>query len=322
MELSTRKTAFDRQFAREVDLGLREKPMHLPTRFIYDDEGSRLFEEIMKLPEYYLSRAEREILETYKKTISDHFGKDKFNLIEFGAGNGEKTAILLEHLLQDHFDFRYIPIDISKAAIKGLEEKLKKRFHTLEFSGRASDYFEGLKAVKEHSGRRNVVLFMGSNIGNFQKNDQDHFMSKLSECLNKNDLLLIGFDLVKDYEIIRRAYYDKQGMTARFNLNLIHRINRELEGNFKLDKMHYYSAYNPGRQRNEAYLYSTIDQKIHIKATGKDYDLPAFEPINTEYSYKYYLKDIDSMALKYGFKVLQHFSDRQTYFIDSLWDRQ
>jgi len=310
---------YDLQFASEVDKGLSEDPKHLPTRFIYDDEGSRLFEEIMRLPEYYLTRAEHEILSTYSGEIASILGREKFNLIELGAGNGEKTATLIKQLIKEKKQFRYVPIDISEGAIAALRQDLGRQFSKLQIEGLHSDYFEGLRWIKNHSQRRNIVLFLGSNIGNFQLDHQHLFMEKLSQCMQSSDYLLIGFDLIKDYELIRKAYFDAAGVTARFNLNLIHRINRELGANFNVDKMAYYSAYNPYKKRNEAYVYSKCRQKVDMKANNRSYVLEAFEPINTEYSYKYSIADTDRMADEYGFEVKAHFCDPRSFFTDTLW---
>ncbi len=322
MNKAATKEKYDLQFASEVDKGLSEHPKHLPTRFIYDDEGSRLFEEIMRLPEYYLTRAEQEIMNTYSGEIASIIGNEKFNLIELGAGNGEKTATLIKQLLEEKKTFRYVPIDISEGAIAALHHELGRQFGNLKIEGINSDYFEGLRWIKDHSGRRNVVLFLGSNIGNFQLDHQHLFMKKLSQCLKPDDYLLIGFDLIKDYELIRRAYFDGAGVTARFNLNLIHRINRELGANFNVEEMAYYSAYNPYKKRNEAYVYSKCEQEVEIKANNKSYKLEAFEPINTEYSYKYSIADTDRLAAEYGFDVKGHFLDSESLFTDALWLRK
>lgn len=322
MKKSASTEKYDLQFASEVDKGLSEHPKHLPTRFIYDDEGSRLFEEIMRLPEYYLTRAEQEILSTYSGEIASILDREKFNLIELGAGNGEKTATLIKALLKEKKQFRYVPIDISVGAIEALRQDLGRQFGSLPIEGIHSDYFEGLRWIKDHSQRRNIVLFLGSNIGNFQLDHQHLFMQKLSQCLKPGDYLLIGFDLIKDYEVIRKAYFDPAGVTARFNLNLIRRINRELGANFNMDEMAYYSAYNPYKKRNEAYVYSKCRQIIYMKANNKNYVLEAFEPVNTEYSYKYSIADTERMAAEYGFGAIAHFRDSRAFFTDALWLRK
>lgn len=306
-------------FAREVDEGLSSDPKRLPTRFIYDDNGSRLFEEIMRLPEYYLTDAEKEIFEDHKEEIEQQIGSSPFNLVELGAGNGEKTKILLSHFLEKGMEFRYIPVDISQAAVREISTNLAKAMPHLQVKGLTMEYFEAMQWLKEHSQRKNVVLFLGSNIGNFQHQAAGHFLDQLHSSLKGEDLAVIGFDLKKDYEVIRNAYYDSLGVTKAFNMNLLERINRELGGNFNLEKIQYYAAYNPIKGRNEAYLYAIEEQQIWIESTQKSYPLEAFEPIITEYSYKFSEAEIEATAAQHHFEVKVNLRDKNNYFVDSIW---
>src|SRR5918993_313240 len=231
------------QFASDVLEGLSASPKHLSSRYFYDDEGSRLFMEIMKLPEYYLTRAEMKIFTEQTDAICDAFTEsvDAIDLIELGAGDGLKTAVLIERLLENGVDFTYQPIDISQEANDALETRFKERFPSLRIDPHTGDYFQILGSLKNGNGRRKVLMFLGSNIGNFLRDNAVAFFRHLREVMNDNDRLFIGFDMQKDPRTIVAAYDDAQGITAAFNLNLLKRINRELGGDFDIEKFSHYA---------------------------------------------------------------------------------
>jgi dimethylhistidine N-methyltransferase len=236
------------QFAEDVLRGLSSTPKQLSSRYFYDDEGSRLFMEIMKLPEYYPTRAEMKIFTDQKEAICDAFTEPgpterglqsaplPIDLIELGAGDGLKTAVLIEHLLSTGVDFQYEPIDISREANDALEARFRTKFPDLRIDPHTGDYFQILGSLQKDNGRRKVILFLGSNIGNFLRDQAVKFFRSLREVMNENDRLFIGFDMQKDPRTIVAAYDDKQGITSAFNLNLLARINRELGGDFDLEK--------------------------------------------------------------------------------------
>jgi len=225
------------QFAEDVLKGLSSSPKQLSSRYFYDDEGSRLFMEIMKLPEYYPTRAEMKIFTEQKAEICEAFteGSDAIDLIELGAGDGTKTSVLIEHLLATGVDFQYEPIDISQEANDALEKRFKEKFPDLRIDPHTGDYFKILGSLEKDNGRRKVILFLGSNIGNFLRDNAVAFFRSLRDVMNENDRLFVGFDMQKDPRTIVAAYDDKQGVTAEFNLNLLRRINRELGADFNLD---------------------------------------------------------------------------------------
>ena len=188
------------QFAEDVLAGLSASPKHLSSRYFYDDEGSRLFMEIMKLPEYYPTRAELRIFEDQKDGILKAFsdGAEGIDLIELGAGDGAKTAVLIEHILAKGLDFTYSPIDISQEANAALEARFREKFPSLEIRPHTGDYFQVLDSLRSQNGRRKVLMFLGSNIGNFLREKAVDFFRSLRQVMNPNDRLFIGFDMQKD----------------------------------------------------------------------------------------------------------------------------
>jgi len=307
------------QFANDVLLGLSEKNKILSPKYFYDDEGSKLFEKIMDLPEYYLTNMERDIFLKEKEKIAAVLGGQKFNLIELGAGDGRKTHILIEEFLKQNLQFNYVPVDISESAMKGLIESVCHRFPELEAQGLVADYFDGIRWLTGKNNNKNVVFFLGSNLGNFSYSESRVFIHSLWNSLNEGDLLFIGFDLKKDIDVMLDAYNDKEGITARFNLNLLTRINRELGGQFDITKFRHFETYDVFSGAMESYLVSLEKQEIFIKELGKCFSFNAWEPIHTEYSYKYLLSDITSLASDTGFEIVKNYFDEKYWFVDSLW---
>jgi uncharacterized SAM-dependent methyltransferase len=195
-------------FAQDVLTGLTATNKHLSSKYFYDDNGSRIFQEIMKMPEYYLTNAEYEILSTQSKQIIEALIFSRpFNIIELGAGDGFKTFKLLEFLIQSNIEFKYIPIDISQEAMDLLSESLKERLPTLNIEPRVGDYFEILKANKE-SQEQSLLLFLGGNIGNYQQEKANGLLQLFKKNMKAGDKLLIGFDIKKNPITIHNAYYD------------------------------------------------------------------------------------------------------------------
>ncbi len=306
-------------FIEDLRIGLHHSPKFLPSKYIYDDEGSRIFEEIMQLDEYYPTRCEHDILESQKDKFYQLVQGHPFNLVELGAGNGEKTAILLHYFLTKGCHFSYHPIDISLLAIESIETKFRRELPKLEIQGINTDYFEGLKWLKRQSTQRSMVLFMGANIGNLNPERMKKFLTGLYNSLHKDDLVVIGFDLLKDYHIIERAYNDSKGVTGRFQLNLLHRINRELGGTFNLDYFNYYTTFNPFSRGIESFIVSLKEQEVYIAALDEAISFYAYEPLHTEYSFKFRVPEIERFAVENGFSVVHHLFDRKKYFVDTIW---
>ena len=273
----------------------------------------------MALPEYYPTQCEFEILRDYKDQIVDMIYDNQTNIVELGAGDGQKTEILLEYLIEKELDFEYIPIDISESAIQGLVGGLKQSYPDMKIEGLVAEYFEGLRWLSSKNHGHNVVLFLGSNIVNFSHSEARVFLFSLWNALNNGDIILIGFDLKKDIQVLAKAYNDSQGITAQFNMNLLNRINKELGGNFKPDCFQYHNTYNVFTGAMESYLVSREEQTVCIEALNQSFTFQSWEPLHTEYSHKYLLSEIAALAEETGFNILHQFSDSRQYFIDSLW---
>ena len=319
MEVST---SIERtQFAEDVLRGLTSTPKQLSSRYFYDDEGSRLFIEIMGLPEYYLTRAELKIFTEQTDAIYGAFanGSDSLDLIELGAGDGTKTAVLIEHFLKRRLDFTYSPTDISQEANDALQARFRDKFPDLRIKPHTGDYFKVLESLRNGSDRRKVLMFLGSNIGNFSQEKALEFFRSIRSVLNANDRLFIGFDMQKDPRVIVRAYDDPLGVTAAFNLNLLRRINRELYADFDLTKFSHYAQYRPLECAARSFLISREKQTVTIKALDRSFDLEQWEAIFMEISQKYTHAMIEELASESGFAIETEFYDEENFYIDSLW---
>lgn len=308
-------------FAEDVDKGLSADPKYLSSKYFYDDEGSRLFQEIMKLPEYYLTRSELEIFTEQGPEIYETFDPDSeaFDLIELGAGDGTKTAVLVGHLLEEGADLRFVPIDISSEAIDSLTRAFHQRFPSLRIEPEIGDYFARLETFRQKSDRRKIVLFLGSNVGNFSREQAVGFFRSLRDVVNFGDRVLIGFDLHKNPRTIINAYDDSLGVTPKFNLNLLKRINRELGANFDTDKFIHYASYHPIERAARSFLISEAEQTVRIEALGKEFSFRQWEPIFMEISQKYDLQMIEDLAEASGFEVVRNFFDSNRFYADSMW---
>ncbi|WP_460217766.1 L-histidine N(alpha)-methyltransferase [Psychroserpens sp. MEBiC05023] len=308
-------------FAKDIIEGLSTTQKHLSSKYFYDDNGSRIFQEIMQMPEYYLTDSEFEILSLQAQQIVRSLDfQQEFNIIELGAGDGFKTFKLLEYLVNNSIVFNYIPIDISQEAIDILTEKLKTRLPKLSIRPQVGDYFEILKETSK-TNTPSLLLFLGSNIGNYLDNKAVDLLKLFNENMNVNDKLLIGMDLKKNPIIIHEAYYDKTGVTKRFNLNLLIRINREFNADFKIDDFDFYCHYNPLNGEVKSYIVSLKAQKVYIKKLDRIIEFQQNELIWTELSKKYTISEIEALATKANFSVKQHFLDCKHYFTDSLWEK-
>ena len=308
-------------FAEDVDKGLSANPKFLSSKYFYDDEGSRLFQEIMKLPEYYLTRSEFEIFSKLNEEIFDAFEADsaEFDLIELGAGDGSKTSLLVEHFLKRNAVFSYVPIDISSEALSFLTEKFHKEFPELSIKPEQGDYFKTLETFSKKSDKKKIILLLGSNIGNFSEERALEFFKELRETMNERDFLFIGFDLHKNPKTILNAYDDSQGITARFNINLLKRINRELGADFNIEEFSHYASYHPLERAARSFLISQKEQIVTIKSLGKIFDFKKWEPIYMEVSQKYDSEMIERIARESGFTVAENFYDENKFYLNSLW---
>ncbi|WP_375181235.1 L-histidine N(alpha)-methyltransferase [Chryseobacterium sp.] len=307
------------KFKNEILNGLSEEPKHLLSKYFYDKKGDELFQQIMNMPEYYLTDCELEIFTRKKNEIAKAIRAfdEPFDLVELGAGDATKSLYLLEYLVAQNADFTYMPIDISANIISILEENLTSKVPELQMTGLNGEYFEMLDKANEISSRRKVILFLGGNIGNMEIEEAYEFCNALKSKLNPNDILLIGFDLKKNPHTILAAYNDKEGITSSFNLNLLTRINEELEADINIDHFSHYQTYDPLSGACRSYLISLEDQKVHID--DQEISFKANEAVYMEISQKYSEKEIDIMARKTGFKPLKQISDNKGWFVDAIW---
>ncbi len=318
----TAVTSSDDQFAQAVLEGLTRVPKRLPSWLIFDDLGSEIFTEITQLAGYQPAQCEFEIFQSHKQAVSDMLSKTAFRVIELGAGDGRKTHILLEHFIQSQLTFEYVPIDISEGAIKNLVAFLESRFSqsTMSVTGLAADYFDGLRTIKQDSHLRNMVLFLGSTIGNMELPAAEQFVRKLWESLNNGDYVMIGFDLMKHPKTLYAAYNDSTGVFERFNLHLLDVLNQKLGANFAKEYFVQQGQYNPRSHAVESFVYSTRKQLVHIEALGKEISFGAWEPMQTEHSYKYIQSEIESLAVNSWYRIVKHLFDTHAHFVDSVWE--
>jgi L-histidine Nalpha-methyltransferase len=297
-------------FARDVRAGLTGVPKRLPCRYFYDGEGSMLFEEICTLPEYYLTRAEHEILDKHVAAIAAGVPAE-VTLVELGSGSAAKTRLLIEALLRSRERLRYVPVDISRRMLEASSQALLDHYARLEITAIAGEYEDGLELIAAETDPPRLVLWLGSNIGNLDRVEATAFLRRLRAATAVTDQVLCGVDLRKDRAGLERAYDDARGVTARFNLNLLARINRELGGRFQLGTFRHRAVYDEEAGRISMYLVSARAQRVRIDALGLDVEFAAGETIHTEDSYKYSLAEIDALGAGGGWRVqarwLDHF---------------
>lgn len=310
------------EMAYTVLVGLSSKPKHLPSRYFYDDRGSELFTKIMAAPEYYLTNCEHEILEEHAETLASTL-PEPFDVVDLGAGDGAKTMHLLRALDARNADFTYVPVDISEGAMQGLVARVRDALPKVRVRGLVSEYTEALRWLADHdksqSERARLVLFLGSNIGNFNRVQARGFLSRIWTHLDPRDRMLVGFDLKKDIEVLLRAYNDSGGVTAAFNLNLLARLNHDLDAEFDLKAFRHYGTYEVRSGAMESYLVSLKNQSVHVGLLQKSFEFRSWEPIHVEYSYKYLPSDVDSLAQDSGYEVVKRFTDKRRFFADDLW---
>ena len=313
------RAAVRRAFADDVLIGLSERPKRIASTWFYDDIGSRLFQEITEQEVYYPTASEREIFETHGVDILASLGGAPIDVVDLGAGDGQKTALLLDRLVAAGSDVRYVPIDISEEAMAQLVEAMGRRYETMPIMGLVGEYFDSLRWLGEQSGRQKLVLFLGSNIGNFTHPRARAFLRQLRNALLPGDRVLVGFDLKKDIEILLHAYNDPAGVTARFNLNLLTRINRELGGHFDPSAFRHFATYDVISGAMKSYLVSLREQTVQIDRIRDAFHFEAWEALHTEYSYKYLDSDIEDLCTHAGFVEEARFCDAPRWFCDALW---
>ncbi|MCE7042763.1 L-histidine N(alpha)-methyltransferase [Dyadobacter sp. CY312] len=299
--------------------GLTKEFKTLPSKYFYDKQGDRLFQQIMACEDYYLTRCEAAIIKQQRERICAAIqnGEDSFDIIELGAGDGTKTVYLLDSLARQGKSFRYMPVDISGNILDELTGNLLAENPELDIQPLEGEYFQMLDQAVSLSSLHKVVMFLGSNIGNMPPADALRFCTLIRQSIRPGDMALIGFDLVKDPYLIRAAYSDQQGITKAFNLNLLQRINSELGADFDLDLFDHYCSYDPWTGACKSYL---VSQREHtVIFPDADIHFSEGECIWMEISQKYSLSQINQMAVDSGFEAVSTFTDSKGWFADVVW---
>lgn len=312
------------EFEKEVHQGLTDFPKHLSSKYFYDKTGDKLFQDIMAMPEYYLTDMEFNLLEENKNEICKLFSgdRDNFNLIELGAGDGKKTKIILKHLLNRNSNFKYLPIDISQNALEQLAGAIKKELPKVKTEILQGTYFETLSAINELNGTKKVILFLGSNIGNLLHEQAIDFLESIQKLMQHDDLLFIGADQKKNPQTILDAYNDTAGITEAFNKNILTRINSELKGNFNLNHFLHWEVYNPETGTAKSYLVSKEKQDVYIEKLDLKINFKPWETIHTEISQKYDDEIMAWLAEKSGLKIEVKFTDAQKMYTNYVLSKQ
>lgn len=313
----------DVAIAKAVDQGLSTFPKSLPSWLFYDAQGDKIFQSIMRMPEYYPTTCEYEIVKNYRTNLANYFteGLEPFDLIELGPGDGVKTQLLLECLLDIEASFTYVPVDVSVHVLDLLKNRLISTLPKLDIQPHSGRYEESLQFFGA-KGNRKVILFLGANIGNYSLVNALQFIERISASINRNDFLLVGFDLKKDPRIIQSAYDDSQGITRAFNLNLLTRLNRELGARFSADDFNHFPFYDPVTATAKSFLISLKDQDVYIEALNKSFHFNAWETVHTEVSQKYDLQMIEELASTAKLQIENVFYDKNKYFADVLFSKQ
>jgi dimethylhistidine N-methyltransferase len=306
-------------FAEDVRAGLSSSPKHLFPKYFYDELGSQLFEAICLLPEYYLTRAENEILTRYATEIVNEFSSEKVSLIEMGSGSALKTRLIIEALLKRQPELLYTPVDISATALEQSSRVLLQSYPNLSINAYASDYYDAIRALRSQSRGRTLALFLGSNIGNFDVKEAHTFLRALRGVLNTGDALLLGVDLRKKARMLEEAYDDALGVTAAFNLNLLTRINREFEADFNLRDFRHHVVYNEELGRVEVYVESLRAQIVSIRRLEMEIQFAEGERIHTENSYKYDPAGLSQLATANGYTRARTWLDEREQFSSNLF---
>ncbi len=296
----------------EVMNGLMARRQTLPCKLFYDDRGSALFEEITRLPEYYLTRIELEILRDRGKEIALAAGSP-VSIVELGAGTATKTGTLVRAFARRQMRVKYFPVDISPAALAEAKKRIRDECPGVVIRPVIADFSNGFGFLQNIPGRK-IVLYLGSSIGNFDWHAATAMLRKVRDRLNSGDALLLGTDMVKSPEILVPAYNDAQGVTAEFDKNILVRLNREFDADFDLDSFRHVAEWNPLRSRMEIYLESTRAQAVTLRTTGLIVKFAAGERIHTENSYKYTEQMVETMLCVSGFKLEKTWYDRRRWF--------
>lgn len=306
-------------FCKDVLEGLKQNPKKLSSKYFYDKQGDKLFQKIMEMPEYYLTNCELDIFQNRSNIITEslQLQGQAFDIIELGSGDATKSKYLLKFLSENNFDFNYMPIDISGNILHELQRNLEIEMPDLTVIPLEGEYFEMLEKASGISARKKIVLFLGANIGNMNKQEAFQFCKDIRAKLNAGDVFLVGFDLKKNPQTILDAYNDPAGITAAFNLNLLARINRELDADFTIENFRHYQNYEPDSGACRSFLVSLKNQVVTVCDEQILFDENEF--IDMEVSQKYSVEEIGQIGEAAGFHVAENIYDSKKWFVDSIW---
>lgn len=307
----------------DVVQGLGSRPKTLPPKYFYDAQGSRLFDRITALPEYYLTRTEQLILSDCARDLARRMGPS--DLVELGSGSAKKTRTLIDALLEEtpaKAPLLYVPVDVSEAALEESAAALVAAYPRLAVSGLVGTYEAGLSALPPRLAPRRLMLFLGSTIGNLDDTESAAFFAQVARALEPGDALLLGFDLAKTPGIIEAAYNDAQGVTAAFNLNMLRHLNRRFDGDFDLARFQHRAFFEPEASRIEMHLVSASAQTVRLKKLGLTARFDPGETIRTEISRKFRFPAMAETVMRHGFALETRWSDSQEWFALALFRKK
>ena len=307
---SSKKT--QKTFAQELSHSFNQKQKSINPKFFYDEKGSYLFKKICTLPEYYISRTEVALLRQLEEKLPNHLNGN-FRLVELGSGSSTKTRTLIDILEKSQKHIEYFPIDISDILRDSCKE-LHNDYKNLCITGIIDDYEPALELVKNYDDKNNLIVFLGSSFGNYDPKAGLRFLQKINSLMKNNDLFLLGLDLTKDETVLEKAYNDSQGITAQFNLNVLSRINSELDANFDINKFVHHAVYNKNQNRIEMYLRSLEKQIVNIPKADLVLEIKKDELIHTENSFKFTISQIKEMSALSNFQIQDIWCDKKRYF--------
>lgn len=303
----------------ELRAGLAASPKRLPCRLFYDEEGSRLFEQICRTPEYYVPAAEDEILEARAGEI---IGRVRpATIVELGSGNAAKTRHLIAAVLAGTGELRYVPVDVSGSAVEHSSRQLLRDYPGLSIEPVVGEYREGLALMAAKDWGPTLVLWLGSNVGNFDRNEAAAFLADIATGLGKRDGLLLGIDMRKDPATLEAAYNDADGITAQFNLNILKRLNHDLGADFDIEGFGHRALYRQEEGRIEMHLVARSQQRVEIPGLGISIEVAQGEFIHTESSYKYSAAEIEELAARAGLGLDARWTDTAERFSSVLLRR-
>ncbi len=310
------------EFATDIKKGLTAKNKYIPDRQYYDDKGSIYFQELMAHEDYYPTNSEYEIFEKNKIEICNIFAKKnkKIQLIEFGAGDGYKTKILIKELLKQNTEFTYYPIDYSEKYLIDLKNNFLQNFPKLKLSYINKDYFDALKDFENSDNNyRKVILFIGSSFGGLTPDEANNFLKSLYDLISKDDIVLFGIDLKKSPDILRKAYHNT---CKNWCFYLLNRINTELGGNLNLNNFEYFTNYDPVTGEYKWYFLSKTRQTVDIKKLNIKVDFEKWEPVYFSKSKKFSENEIKELLNNHNFKITHHFFDNKEYFTNIIFTKK